>query len=262
MKKYGEKMFTIHKTRLFLIAIPIVIIFIFAGCSNETDNDGNTENIESYDYSYDLENGLKLQIKTNEAENDLFSFKFEFNTENSIFKSAEFVDGSYDCYLKHNLTEEIIKGFGDISTSVLYFENVKGNLSEYSLHIECPIKIRLNEEYPFSIILKSNEIADNNIIELPLDNSIKLNNVSTRQDFDKFSDKCVDVTFLTSSENIDFDIRIEKSQISTGAPVGDFKQISKTEYVYSHPIYESETEISISVIDVSLQDMLKCDINM
>lgn len=255
-------MFTFHKTRLFLIAIPIVLIFIFAGCTNETDNDGNTENIKGYDYCYDLDNGLKLQIKTNEAENDLFSFKFEFNTENSKFKNAEFINSSYDCYLKHKLTEETVEGFGDISTNVLYFENVKGNLSEYSLHMECPIKIRLNEEYPFSIILKSNEIADNNIIELPLDNSIKLNNVGTRQDFDKFSDKCVDVTFLTSSENIDFDIRIEKSQISTGAPVGDFKQISKTEYVYSHPIYESETEISISVIDVSLQDVLKCDINM
>lgn len=100
----------------------------------------------------------------------------------------------------------------------MFFDNVKDNLSEYSLHIECPLKILLIEEFPFSINLKNNEIADNNIIELPFDNFIKLNKCNTRQEVNEFTDKCVDVTFLTSTESIDFDVRIEKSQISTGAP--------------------------------------------
>lgn len=57
------------------------------------------------EYCYDLENELKLQIKTNEVENNLYSFEFEFNYDNSIIKNATIVNGSYNCYLEHNITK-------------------------------------------------------------------------------------------------------------------------------------------------------------
>lgn len=98
-----------------------------------------------------------------------------------------------------------------------------------------------------------------NRISLPLDNYIEVNKITTRTGYDKYSDKCVDISFSTSG-NVEFDIQIEQSEISTGAPVGDLKKLSDTYYIYTHPITDTEQDITISFTSLKVNDNLNCDI--
>ena len=250
------------------IAVLILVIFMISGCTNQAfeSHTDNTNIADEYDYNHSFGNGLELRLKKNILEDNLVKFKFELQNEQSIDNKIEAIasiDDASNCYLIHNSDNEIIKGFGDLSTNVLFFDNVKYDLSEYTLHFECPVSINIDQEYPINIpTTDSKKTYNDKAIELPLNNSIKVNTVSTRNNFDRLSNHCVDIDFMISSKITDFDIRIDKSEISNGAPIGTFTDKENGNYIYSHPISDTEADITVIFKDISINDICKCDIKL
>ncbi|MDE6413226.1 MAG: hypothetical protein K2K42_04965, partial [Eubacterium sp.] len=128
------------------IAVFILVIFMISGCTNQSFefHTDNTNIADEYNYNHSFGNGLELGLKKNILEDNLVKFEFELQNELSIDNKIEAIasiDDASHCYLTHNSDNEIINGFGDLSTNVLFFDNVKYDLSEYTLHFECPVSI-------------------------------------------------------------------------------------------------------------------------
>lgn len=182
-----------------------------------------------------MENGIKLNLKKSTIDNNLTKIEFSFDCQNgniSINDETDKADSS-DCCLvsRNNDTENIKSSETSLLQQTLYFD--KADLSDYILHFENPVNIQLNSSY-FTDININEMTADQVKIFLPLENYFEINGVSVKNEYDKYSDKCVDISFSVS-ENVSFEIQVEKSEISAGAPVGELKETEENKYVYSTP---------------------------
>lgn len=89
------------------------------------------------------------------------------------------------------------------SFRILYFDRVE--LSDYTLHFECPFAFELDSAYSVDININDSQAEMINRISLPLDNYIEIDEIAVRTGYDRYSDKCVDISFSTSG-NVEFDI--------------------------------------------------------
>lgn len=71
-----------------------------------------------------------------------------------------------------------------------------------------------------------------------------------------------DIDFSVSDKNLDFDIQIDKSEISTGAAAGDLANPESDKYIYTHPINDEETEIVISFKNVCISNTFSVDVEL
>lgn len=248
--------------------IGIVCLFFIIGCLNGCSSSGSdieqTANQQLYNYTETLGNGLtfSLTAKTySDIENAiLFERSFDFDSGTvSVDESTLQEDSGF--YLVHKTSGEIIE-----LDLLLYYESIVHHfddnveLSDYTLHVECPLVLEFDSSYSVDINLNDSQAEAVGKIELPLDNYIEINEIATRTGYDKFSDKCVDISFSTSGNVANFDIWVEQSEISTGAAAGDLEVLSSTDYIYTHPVTDTEQNIIISFVDIGIRDNLNCDI--
>lgn len=245
-------------------AILIIVLAVFLnGCSGSPTNTQENNGSSEYDYVKTLESGVKVNFTKKSLDKDLMGIEFSFDCDNgsvSLDESA-LKTGDFNCYLinKTDGTKIMSSGDAPFLNNTLYFDNA--DLKNYSLHFECPVTIALNSSYPADININDSGEEVNNKISLPLDNYIEINKVSVRTGYDKYSDKCAEIYFSVSG-NITFDIQVDKSEISTGAPVGDLTKTSDNTYVYTHPVTDTEEAISISFTSLKISDKLNCDIDL
>ncbi len=71
-----------------------------------------------------------------------------------------------------------------------------------------------------------------------------------------------DIDFSVSDKDMDFDIQIDKSEISTGAAAGDLTNPESDKYIYTHPINDEETEIVISFKNVCISNTFSVDVEL
>lgn len=84
-----------------------------------------------------------------------------------------------------------------------------------------------------------------------------MNKITIRTGYDKYSNKCVDISFSTSS-NIKFDIQLGNRK-SVQEQVGDWKNPA-TLIIYTHPTTSTEQDIIMSFTSLKVNDNLNCDI--
>lgn len=250
----------LRKSILVLVCI-FCIMGCLNGCSNLNTAIEKTTNKQTYDYVKTLDNELTIGLSKKVFDNNLMGIEFSFDSDVATISVDETVQQTNDCncYLVNKTSGERLysDGFTPLPNNILYFDNVE--LSNYTLHFECPLVFELNSVCSVDININDSQAKDIDRITLPLDNYIEVNKIATRTGYDKYSDKCVDISFLTSG-NIEFDIQVEQSEISTGAPVGDLKKLSDTNYIYTHPINDTEQDIIISFTLLKINDNLNCDI--
>lgn len=248
------------------VSILCVVVFLFAaaclnGCSSSNPTTEETTKRQTYDYVKTLENGLTMNLTEKILDDALIGLEFSFDCDFATVSVDETAlqAENYNCYLLHKTDGERINNSGDVplSNRILYFDRVE--LSDYTLHFECPLAFELDSAYSVNININDSQAETINRISLPLDNYIEIDEIAVRTGYDRNSDKCVDISFSTSG-NVEFDIQVEQSEIRTGAPVGDLKKLSDTNYIYSHPITDTEQDIIISFTTLKVKDNLNCDI--
>lgn len=245
-------------------AILIIVLAVFInGCNSSPTTAQENNSKSSYDYVKTLDNGVKINLTKKSLDKDLMGIEFSFDCDSgsvSLDEAALQTD-SFNCCLinKTDGTKIMSSGDAPFLNNTLYFDNV--DLKNYNLHFECPVTIELNSPYSVDVNINEGETETHNKISLPLDNYIEVNKTSVHTGYDKYSDKCVEIYFSTS-ENVMFDIKVDKSEISTGAPVGDLKEISNNTYVYTHPITDTEKTIALSFTSLKISDNINCDIEL
>ena len=259
-KKGNEGAFVFKKSIIGLVCLFRVMVFL-NGCSSSNPAIEKTIDKQTYDYVKTLDNGLTMNLSKKVFDNNLMGLEFSFDSDiaNISVDETALQTNDYNCYLFNKTSGERLYSDGDIplSNNILYFDNVE--LSNFTLHFECPLIFELDSAYSVDIDINDSQAKDIDRITLPLGNYIEVNKITTRMVYDKYSDKCVDISFSTSG-NVEFDIQVEKSEISTGAPVGDLKKLSDTNYIYTHPITGTEQDITISFTSLKINDDLNCDI--
>lgn len=240
----------------------ILLAVCLNGCNGSAPTTQESISKPAYDYVETLDGGLKMNLTKKSLDENLLSIEFSFDCDKGTVNVDEdaLQKGDFDCYLINKTDNKKIMNSGDVplSNNTLYFDNV--NLADYNLHFECPVTIELNSLYSADININDSKAETSNKISLPLNNFIEINEVSVRTGYDKYSDKCVDIYFSTSG-NVIFDMQVDKSEISTGAPIGDLNEISNNKYVYTHPITDTEQTISLSFTSIRISDDINCDID-
>lgn len=259
-----------NKTGKYCLSfIAFLLMFCcFMGCDRQTAEIINEER-EQFDYCSKLGNGLQININKKKLDNHLICFELSCETDSDVYEKFEIAslekDKSY-CYLIHKTSNEKKYAIDEASAvkNILYFDNVDfDKLSEYILHIECPFDLEIKSEYPIVIPIQNTEtVFEDKKNNLPFNHFIKINKASVRDDYERFSEKCVDIDFSVSDKNLDFDIQIDKSEISTGAAVGDLSNSEHNKYIYTHPINDNETEIAISFKDIGIRNTFRVDIEL
>lgn len=256
------------KKSILCIICLIFAVIGFNGCDSSVSMESSVqESLEeqAYDYSKTLDNGLKVNLTKKLLDNDLMGIEFFFDCDdaNVIVDEESMQTDEFNCYLISKTDDKKIENSGDLplSENILYFDNVE--LTDYNLHLECPVAIELNSAYSVDINMNNSSTSSTSRTEeilLQLNNYIKINDISVRTGYDKFSDKCVEISFLTS-ENVMFDMQVDKSEISTGALVGDLTEVSESDYVYTHSITDTEKSITISFSSIKINENISCDID-
>lgn len=249
------------KKSILCVICLLFAVICFSGCTSNVSTESSVQESseeQAYDYSKTLDNGLKVNLTKKLLDNDLMGIEFSFDCDdaNVIVDEESMQTDEFNCYLISKTDDKKILNSGDVplSENILYFDNVE--LTDYNLHLECPVSIELSSSYSVNININNSKPEE---ISLPLNNYIKINDVSVRTGYDKFSDKCVEISF-SASENVMFDIQVDKSEISTGAPVGDLTEVSESNYVYTHPITDTEKSITIFFTSIKINDNINCDI--
>lgn len=248
---------------IFTAVLIIVLTLFMNGCNSSPATAQANNGKSEYDYVQTLDNGMKINLAKKSLDKDLMGIEFSFDCDNgsASLNEAALQTESFDCYLinKTDGTKIMCSGDAPFLNNTLYFDNA--DLKNYSLHFECPVKIALDSSYPADININDGGKEVNNKISLPLDNYIEINKVSVCTGYDKYSDKCAEIYFSVS-DNVTFDIQVDKSEISTGAPVGDLMKTSDSTYVYTHPVTDTEEAISISFTSLKISDKINCDIEL
>lgn len=250
------KKFILSAALLFSLAVCL------NGCSSlPTGTQVNVSN-SSYDYVENFDGGLKMNLTKKILDENLMKIEFSFDCTNGNIKVNEdaLQSSDFNCYLINKTDKTKISNSGDIplSDNMLYFDNV--DLEEYNLHFEYPLIIELDSPYSVDIDINSSQDDTAHKISLPLDNYIEIVDISAPREYDKYTEKCVDISFLTS-ENLTFDIQTDKSSIATGAAIGDLVKTDNNRYTYSHPITNTEENITLSFTNIKITNTLNCDID-
>lgn len=248
-----------------LLATWLLAAVCLHGCSTlPIEKSALTQKAAQYDYVKDLGSGLQLSVTKKALDDNLLALQLTFTSENSVAmidNDAPIVSES-NCYLVHKMNGEKVLPSGNmpLSEGVLYFENVP--LSQYTLHLECPVVATLNETYPVQIHLTGiPTLQSTQPIKLPFDQCITPESVTMRTGYDEFSDQCADFSFSVSND-VDFELQIDQSAISTGAPIGTLQPLADHRYIYSHPVLKGEKSITVSFCSVQVRTVYSCNIEL
>ena len=258
-----------NKRRYYLLALILLsIIFCFMGCNKQTAGTINAKK-EQFDYCSKLSDGLQMNINKIKLDEHLICFELSYETDSDVYKRFEASSLKKDvsnCYLIHKTSNEKKYAVDEDSAAKnrLYFDDIDfNNLSEYILHIESPFELEMKSEYPIAIPIQNAEtVFEDKVVHLPFNHFININKASVRNDYEKLSEKCVAIDFSVSDKNLDFDIQIDKSEISTGAAAGDLINSESDKYIYTHPINDEETEIVISFKNVCISNTFSINVEL
>lgn len=258
------------KKRLFSLGIAAILAICLAGCTT-TQITEQMQNAPPYDSTYDLGNGLSLGIETRDIEDDSLScISVECITDGSAFSHFTFTPQAENArgYLQHKTDGQ---KYDDVEALIsdgcmLYFDQpvTKDEWSAYTLHFECSAEAQANDNtsHTVTVPLTENQAVLNEVISLPLDNSIQITKVEKRTGYTEFSSTCADIYFTVSAGISNFNIYVDKSAIVTGQEPGTLTRVDETHYIYAHPIEQTEKEILFSFQHICITDKIICDIQL
>lgn len=263
-------MIYLFKKICVLMSFITALVICLTGCGvSDSAGESSTAGIENVQYgkTYGLGSGLEVKLTPKQLDENILCINFDFSTDGSVFNEFEMTENQPDksgCYLVNKSTGEKVLPVGDVplTHNALYFENISADeLSDYSLKLSFGAVLKSDKGFPVRISLGDNGAeADTDKITLPFGNYISVDKTVKHSESKEYSDKGVDMYFSLSSENIDFDITVDKSAISTGAAIGTLSKNGKNSYIYTHPVKNDESEIVLSFSSVVIEDVFSCDV--
>lgn len=244
------------------------------GCKAGISADAKNTDIQEQTVNYhsSLGDGLTLWA-TASARDDVVAVVFTCETDKSVYALAQTsavlndqTAGVQNSYLQKktggekipalNLTDDEKYG----SSSTAYFSIPYNTLSDYNLFFSCNLLLSLDDKNPITVPLDSNEYVFNQqVLTFPFDQSIQLDRVTiTKKDNQKYAN----IAYTLSSDQLFFELNVNKSEVNTGSAYGNISETGNKTYMYCHPITDTEKEIEISFDGINFHHLFEGKIEL